>query len=484
MSTPVNSLLGSLPIPKTLNEAINLPIKFVTDRLAKIDIFDETRVDMQKQSPWYQLGSFIYLFWIITVVTGLILVAFYIPTIDQAYDSIELIRENPLMAILRACHKYGGDAIIIAATLRAYRIWFNGEYKNKGEFNFIVAMVTLLAAMYSGLSGYLLIWNQRAFWATKVFATFPTYLDIMPAVNQWFLPHITGLITGTAGTLTHQGVNTSQILLGGSSIGQATMTRFFSLHFAISLICLIIVELYFYANRAKRININRWQVLILIGMLVFTSIVLPAESGSRANPEVTPLPILSDWYFLALYQLLKYMDPYWATIWTVAIPFGFVAISFLDFGTETNPWRRPIFTMGMIIGFIDFIVFSILIIFNQADINTHPPFWYAQMLIMFTLGEIWHFGLYKDMKVWLAWYIPTTAFSVWYFFLHCLPKPQLPESLSWFYSVYPSPDIAANMAAHPWISRWLLFTALMTGLTLYFFSVVQKSKALPAEANA
>ncbi|MCA9788799.1 MAG: cytochrome b N-terminal domain-containing protein, partial [Cyanobacteria bacterium HKST-UBA05] len=224
--------MGTVVIGQKVNSLIDSVKRYFTDRLAKIDIFDETQVAKQETSPWYQLGGFVYLFWMITVVSGLFLVAFYIPTIYQAYDSIELIKESPLLSIIRGMHKYGGDAIIIAATLRCYRIWFKGEYKNKGEFNFIIAMITLLAAMYSGLTGYLLIWNQRAFWATKVFATFPTYLDIAPAVNQWFLPHITGLVTSTIGTMTHQGMNTSQILLGGSSIGQATMTRFFSLHFA------------------------------------------------------------------------------------------------------------------------------------------------------------------------------------------------------------------------------------------------------------
>jgi hypothetical protein len=232
--------------------------------------------------------------------------------------------------------------------------------------------------------------------------------------------------------------------------------------------------LYFYANRAKRININRWQVLILILMLVFTAIVLPAESGSRANPEVTPLPILSDWYFLALYQLLKYMDPYWATLWTVAIPVGFIGISFLDFGSETNPWRRPIFIMGMIIGFIDFIIFSVLIIFNQADINTHPPFWYAQMIIMFTIGEIWHFALYRQMYVWLFWVVPNIMLSFWYVFMHIIPKPLPPEPLQWIYSVEVTGTIPENMAQHPWLTMWFIYCLGLIALTGWFWTKLPK----------
>lgn len=422
------------------------PVSYITERLDKVDIFDETNTAKQKESPWYDLGGIAYLFWILTVITGIVLVMGYIPTVFQAYDSIIGIKEDVLYSIIRGCHKYGGDALIIAATLRVYRMWFNAEYKNRGELNFIIAMVVLLAGMYSGLSGYLLIWNQRAFWATKIFATFPTYLDIQPAVSYWFVPNITGWLTHTVGELTHQGMNVSQILLGGTSISQATMTRFFSLHFAISLIGLVATELYFYQRRLKRLNLSWPKALFLISILVFTAIVLPAEMGSRANPEVTPLPILSDWYFLALYQLLKYMDPYWATIWTVAIPVTVIGMTFLDFGNETNPWRRPIFTTSMISGFIGFIVFSFLIIFNIADINRDPPWWYAQIALVFTIGELWHFVIYKDIKVWMVWAVPNFVLSAWLYFLYVFPYKPQEIILPWAKATFP-PEIAKHLPA-------------------------------------
>jgi len=453
--------------------------QYVADRFNKIDVFDETKVDLQKESPWYQLGSMTYLFWMITVVSGLLLVAVYIPTTFKAYDSIIAIKNDVLWGIIRGMHKYGGDAIIIAATLKVYRMWFRAEYKNKGEFSFIVAMIILVAAMYSGLSGYLLIWNQRAFWATKIFGTFPTYLDIRPAISMWFVPNIVGFVTETIGNLTYQGRNVSQMLLGGSSIGQATMTRFFSLHFGISLIALIVSELYFYKNRFKRISLNRWQVLTLVLMLMFVAIVLPAEMGSRANPEVTPLPILSDWYFLALYQLLKYMDPYWATLWTVGIPFITIALAFLDFGPEKDPWRRPIFTMAAIVGFLDFVLFSILIIMNVADINRDPPFWYAQMMVMMTIAELWHFGLYRQMKVWLFFVVPNLMLSGWLFFLHCVPKPMLPAPLDqWIYSNSPVVHPASlDVAHHPWLTMYLIFSLALLALAVPLNAMAQSKKA-------
>jgi cytochrome b6 len=450
--------------------------KFVEERLAKIDVFDETKTEQQKTSPWYQLGGMYYLAWMVVITSGLYLVALYLPTTAQAYDSIMVIKEHmPFGWIIRGLHKYAGDAMIIAATLRVYRMWFAAEYKNKGEFTFILGIVLLLAAMYSGLTGYLLIWNQRAFWATKVFATFPTYLDITPTFwhwpwesvpndRTWLIPNIIGATTKIIGNITHQGMTTSQILMGGSSIGQATMTRFFSLHFAISLIMLVLTELYFYKNRLKRLNLRPAAIITVLAMLLFTAIIFPAESGSRANPEVTPLPILSDWYFLALYQMLKYMDPYWATIWTVGIPVVTIALMFLDFGPERDPWKRPIFTTIAIMAFIEFVVFSLLIIANQANIDRDPPYWFAHLIVSIAIGQFWHWGLYRQKLPMMVWVVFNLVTSLWYlYFWHVQAGPHL---MTWLNGA-PAGWNAANLY---WSLLWAGFSiaqALLAGYLIW-----------------
>jgi quinol-cytochrome oxidoreductase complex cytochrome b subunit len=347
-----------------------------------IDIFDEHYADKAQTNPWYTLGSLVWLFWVITMVTGCILMAIYIPSISEAYDSIVKIQDViPFGALMRGVHKYGADAVIIAATIRLYRIFICADYKPNRELNVAIGLVTLLFGMYSGLTGYLLIWNQRAFWATKVFATFPTYLE------QFY-------ILGP----THIGVNTSQILLGGSSIGQATMTRFYGFHIAFSLLALIAVELYFYRNGLKRFNMP-WKMAILpTAMVIFAAIALPAQIGHRADPSVTPLPILSDWYFLALYQFLKYIEPVWATALTVFIPLTVVILPFLDLGPETKIFRRPIFFMVVIMGFIEFVIFSALIIMNIANIHTDPPIWRGGTWLLIAIGVVWQYILQKTEK--------------------------------------------------------------------------------------
>ncbi|MBI3590674.1 MAG: cytochrome bc complex cytochrome b subunit [Candidatus Melainabacteria bacterium] len=353
--------------------------KWVIDHINGIDIFDEHYVDKAKTNPWYTLGSLVWLFWMVTIVSGCLLMAIYIPSISEAYDSIVKIQtEIPFGAITRGVHKYGADAVIIAATMRLYRMFLACDYKPNREFNIAIALITLLFGMYSGLTGYLLIWNQRAFWATKVFATFPTY------VEQFY-------ILGP----THIGVNTSQILLGGSSIGQATMTRFYAFHTAFTLLALIAYELYIYKTGFKRLNISWKLASVPTAMVFITAIILPAQIGHRADPSVTPLPILSDWYFLALYQFLKYMEPVWATALTVLVPVTVIALPFFDLGPETRLSKRPIFLMVTIMGFIQFLVFSGLIIANIANIHRDPPIWRTGTWIIIAIGVVWQYINHK-----------------------------------------------------------------------------------------
>ena len=364
---------------ETLLKYFEAAKKWVLDHIAGIDIFDEHYLDKAKTNPWYTLGSHVWLFWMLTIVSGCILMAIYIPSISEAYDSIVKIQEEiPFGGLMRGIHKYGADALIIAATIRLYRMFIACDYKPNREFNIAIALITLLFGMYSGLTGYLLIWNQRAFWATKVFATFPTYVESFYILGP-----------------THIGANTSQILLGGSSIGQATMTRFYSFHIAFTLLALIAYELYIYKTGFKRLNISWKQAIIPISMVVIVSIILPAQMGHRADPNVTPLPILSDWYFLALYQFLKYMEPVWATALTVLIPATVVTLPFLDLGPEVRLSRRPIFLLVTIMGFIQFVIFSFLIIFNIANIHRDPPIWRVGTWLLVATGVILQYIFHK-----------------------------------------------------------------------------------------
>ncbi len=371
---------------------------WLQDRWDKMDLFDETHVEKAKTNPWYAIGGMWYWVWMLVIGSGVLLMIYYIPDTNQAFGSIERMMQNwkwgviPIGLITRGVHKYGADAFIILATMRVYRIWFTGDYKKSGELSFIVALVILIIGMYSGLTGYLLIWNQRALWATKVMATFPTYLDKNPS---W----IPG---GDLINATNQGKTTAQVLLGGTSIGPATVTRFYAFHFMLSFLVMIFFELRVYHRSFKRMNISRWSKLIIFLIIVGVTIFIPAAQGSPANPEVTPNPILSDWYFLAMYQMLKLQDPYLATVLTVGVPALVLMALFLDRRPETAWGQRQIANWIGIGGLIYFIVFSFLIINGIADLHRDAPLWYYSMCLFLLMGyfQDWAYVMKRDNAKW------------------------------------------------------------------------------------
>ena len=405
---------------------LDAALKSVNDRLKNVDFFDETFVDKQRENVWYKLGPLQWLTWIVTIVTGALLVMFYIPTAEQAYDSLIVIQEHiPFGWLIRGMHKYGADAFIVICTLKMYRMFICADYKGNRELNLWICFFLMLLGFYSGLSGYLLIWNQRAFWATKVFATFPGYMDQFGinlaflgegVVNQllaWGVP--TSLpgksVAEGAGILLDMkllntyincnlGMVTQQILLGGSAIGQATITRFYSMHMALSTIGLMVTELYFYSNKKKRFNLPWREGFLVIFMIAAASIIFPAEYGARANPSVTPLPILSDWYFLALYQMYKYIEPVLATFVTMLIPATVLLIPFFDRGKEKSIAKRPLILALCVLGAANTLAFSTLIILNIANINNDPPYWIFGSTMIVALGIYFSQLQYAHINRW------------------------------------------------------------------------------------
>lgn len=347
------------------------------DRRAKLDLFDETMVG-QQANPLYLLGPMLYYFWIVTVVSGVILMFWYEPTPTGAYNSILHIQhEVPLGWLIRGIHKYAADGVIICITLRIFRMYFLGEYKKPGELTWMWSFAGLILAMISGITGYLLIWNQRAFWAAKTVLTVPVYFDELTAK----IPVI--------GERFQVGSMIAYLFLGGPAVGAATLTRFYALHFGISLVLLIVAEVFYYRTRRVRLNMSLLPILLFTAMLVLTSYILPAELGRRADPNRTPLPILSDWYFLGLYQYVKYTPPLWAGLGPgLLIGFGML-VPFLDRSKSRRPLDRPFFFVVGVLALVYWLVFTALIMFNIAVIEREPPLVLLATILVLSLALVW-----------------------------------------------------------------------------------------------
>lgn len=373
--------MNELPFP-TLGDLWERVRDWVRERRQHLNLFDETLVARQ-DNPIYLMGPLLYYFWLITVISGFLLMIWYEPTTSGAFSSIERIQYEvgrfslgslalTVGGLIRGLHKYAADGLITVIFLRLWRMYFLGEYKKPGELSWMLAFLGLILAMISGITGYLLIWNQRAFWAAKTVLSVPSYFDELP-------------IIGPMGF----GSMIAYIFLGGPAVGQATITRFYAIHFGISLVLLILVEVFFARTRRSRLNMSVFPAVLFMAMLVVISIILPAESGRHADPSRTPLPILSDWYFLALYQYVKYTPPLWAGLGPgLLIGFGML-VPFLDRSKGRRPLERPFFFVAGLLAVAYFLAFTALILFNIAVIAREPPIIMVITFVVLSGALLW-----------------------------------------------------------------------------------------------
>ncbi len=174
-------------------------------------------------SWWHTLGSATLTAFLVQALTGAILAMYYKPDPDSAYDSIQHItNELTLGWLVRGMHRWGASVFIILMFFHMARVFLFGAYKYPRELNWIVGVLILVLGMLEGFTGYLLPWDQTAYWATVV------------GIN----------LNGTA---PFAGEFLSQFLRSGSEIGSDTLTRFYAMHMLLipgALIGLILLHLY------------------------------------------------------------------------------------------------------------------------------------------------------------------------------------------------------------------------------------------------
>ena len=116
---------------------------------------------------WCMGGTTFFLF-IVEVVTGVLLMFYYRPTLEHAYNDILALRDVTTLGILRELHRWGAHAMVIAVWLHMYRVFLTGSYKPPREFNWVVGVLLLVLTLLLSFTGYLLPWDQLAIWAITV----------------------------------------------------------------------------------------------------------------------------------------------------------------------------------------------------------------------------------------------------------------------------------------------------------------------------
>ena len=282
----------------------------------------QTRIDI--------LGKALWVTFALVVISGVGLLAGYHPTVPGAFSSVEHIQTSfPAGWWLRGVHKYGCDLFVILAAIRLLRIAFRRAYKNGGEFTWISALCLLIFGMVSGLTGYLLVWNERAFWFGRLLgASAQRFEEAYP---------LGGL--GLAGWL-------SRIVVGDEGMSQSTLTGVFAVHIALSLLVLIVALRWRLAprrqspkHRAFMPAIPAGTTWLILGGLTLLALLIPPPLGGPVDRMIPPHPIISDWYFLATYQLFRIVSPPSATTFVFIGLAVAVLLPWLDRSRKRGP--RP-----------------------------------------------------------------------------------------------------------------------------------------------
>ncbi len=176
-----------------------------------------------KVNWWYTLGSASLFLFALQGVTGIFLAVYYVPSPDHAYESIQYIMNNVAFGwLIRGIHHWGASLMVLFVFIHMLRTFYYAAYKFPREITWLTGVVLFLATLGMGFTGYLLPWNQRAYWATTVGTEIA---GSAPLIGDFIL----------------------RVLRGGNDLSAVTLARFFAVHiwFLPAIIALIIsVHLY------------------------------------------------------------------------------------------------------------------------------------------------------------------------------------------------------------------------------------------------
>ncbi|MBX9686011.1 MAG: cytochrome b N-terminal domain-containing protein [Candidatus Obscuribacterales bacterium] len=293
--------------------------KVYTDGLSKMMQWIEhyTNVALtSKYNPFYYHGAIPQFFLWVLFLSGLLLFGYYIPTIDSAYSSKELINaftsvdyitnKIPFGNVVRGIHRYAGDAMVLTIVLHAIRVWFTDRYRQYRWLQWFTGVILLILVLFIGQTGYYLVWDERSLVLTRMTVT---ALEAIPVLGQalkaWFI--------------------------NGSAITNLTLSNYLFIHIGLSFFLLFGLWLH-YVRMARPVVtpppvINYALVAIVLVFVFF----FPIHMEKMAVLTTQPTEFEMDWFFLWPYYMLTKMDPttYWVVISGITLFFTFLPLPFL-----------------------------------------------------------------------------------------------------------------------------------------------------------
>ncbi len=262
---------------------------------------------------WYTFGGILTFCLIVQIATGVVLAMHYVPNADLAFNSIEgrIMREVNYGWLMRYIHANGASMFFFAVYIHMFRGLYYGSYKAPREILWILGVLIYILMMGTAFFGYVLVWGQMSFWGATVITSLFSALDQV-------IPHLGSAITTW--------------LWGDFAVGDATLNRFFSLHYLLPFAILGVVGLHIWAlhvtgnNNPLGIDVKGPQdtvpfhpyytvkdaFYLSLFVTLFAVFVFYApdffgnpDNSIQADPLVTPSDIVPEWYLLPFYAMLR-----------------------------------------------------------------------------------------------------------------------------------------------------------------------------------
>ncbi len=283
--------------------------RFLDDRLDLTPLVEFARhkeVPRHRFSWAYFFGGLTLFFLVVQVCTGILLLLYYRPTAEAAFESVQFIMTRVAFGwLIRSIHSWSANLMILSAFLHMFSVYFMKSYAKPREMTWWSGFVMLVLAMGFGFSGYLLPWNKLAFFATRVGTDM---VSKVPFAGDWLL----------------------HVMRGGEDVTGATLTRFFGIHVAVLpmvLTAFLVFHLLLVQRQGMHVPasvkdeaerrpaipffpnfVYRELVVWLAGLAVLAALAafFPWKLGVKADPFApAPAGIRPEWYFLFMFETLK-----------------------------------------------------------------------------------------------------------------------------------------------------------------------------------
>ncbi len=285
--------------------------RWIDDRLDLTGVWGivkKKEVPVHRHTIWYYLGGMTLFLFVIQIATGVLLLFYYRPSAEEAYESIQfLMAEVQFGWLVRSIHAWSANLMILTLFLHLFSVLLLKAYRPPRELTWFSGVGLLALALGFGFTGYLLPWNELAYFATRVGTQI---VGVLPAVGEFLL----------------------RVLRGGEEVSGATLTRFYAIHVAVLPgLALLILGLHLYlvqklgmsvppdlerqGNPKRTIpffpnfllrDVVGW--LSALAILAALAAYFPAEMGEKADPFApAPAGIKPEWYFVFMFQTLKYL---------------------------------------------------------------------------------------------------------------------------------------------------------------------------------